>query len=147
MAGDDFHLHAVPAGNLWFHIRRPRRISQFIDGKNKNEAQSMRRRDNNAMTRGGKINTEFSPILYTNIQIFKNDIFYRNKNIRLKTAGRYYTYIGRIFNIILTNYLRVLGGVFDNWIHILTRRALTLAMKKQDEKEKKLYIKNRGIKT
>ena len=44
--------------------------------KNKNEAQSMRRRDNNTIMRGGKIDTEFSPILHINIQIFKHGIFY-----------------------------------------------------------------------
>ena len=79
----------------------------------RNEAQSMRRRDNNVVTRGDKIDTEFSPILYINIQIFKDGIFYRNKNIRLETANRYYIYIGRIFSIILTGCLRVSGGVFD----------------------------------
>ena len=73
----------------------------------------MRRRDGDAMTRDGKIDAEFSSILHINIQTFKNGIFYRNKNTRLETADRYYTYIGRIFNIILTNYLRVLSGVFD----------------------------------
>ena len=42
-----------------------------------NEAQSMRRRDSNTTTRGGKIDAEFSLILYIKIQIFKNGIFYR----------------------------------------------------------------------
>ena len=87
----------------------------------RNEAQSMRRRDNNTITRGGKIKTEFLSILRANIQIFKNGIFYRNKNIRLETAGRYYAHIGRIFNIISTGCLRVLGGVFDDRIRISTR--------------------------
>ena len=80
----------------------------------------MRRRDSGAITRGGKINTEFLPILHTNIQIFKNDIFYRDKNIRLKTADRYYAHIGRIFSTILTDYLRVLSGIFDDRMRILT---------------------------
>ena len=47
----------------------------------KNEAQLMRRRGNNITTRGGKIDTEFLLILHINIQIFKNGIFYRDKNI------------------------------------------------------------------
>ena len=46
-----------------------------------NEAQLMRRRDGDAITRDGKINAEFSLILYINIQTFKNGIFYRNENI------------------------------------------------------------------
>ena len=80
----------------------------------RNEAQLMYRRNNNTTTRGGKIDTEFSLILYINIQTFKNGIFYRNKDIRLKITDRYYTYIGRTFNIILTNCLRVLSGAFNN---------------------------------
>ena len=102
-----------------------------------NEAQSMRRRGGGATTRGGEIDAEFSLILRANIQTFKNGIFYRNKDIRLKTAGRYYTYIGRIFSIILTDCLRVSGGVFDNRIRISTRRAPALATRKQDEKKKR----------
>ena len=137
MTGDDFHLHAVPAGNLWFHIRRPRGVSQFINGKN--EAQLIRRRDNNTITRGGKINIKFSPILRANIQIFKNGIFYRNKDIWLKTAGGYYAYIGRTSSIILTGCLRVSGVAFDNWMRILTRRALTSAMKTQNGIKKIIY--------
>ena len=141
MAGDDFHLHAVPAGNLWFHIRGPKGVSQFIDGKN--EAQSMRRRDNNTTTRGGKINIKFSSILRANIQIFKDGIFYRNKNIRLETADRYYAYIGRTFSIILTDCLRVSDGIFDDWIRISTRQAPAPAMRKQNEKERKNIIYER----
>ena len=41
----------------------------------------MRRRDGNAITRGGKIDAEFSSILRANIQIFKNNIIYRDKDI------------------------------------------------------------------
>ena len=81
----------------------------------------MRRRGNNATTRGGKIDTKFSLILRANIQTFKNGIFYRNKNIRLETADRYYAHIRRIFNIILTDYLRVSGVIFDNRMRISTR--------------------------
>ena len=96
----------------------------------------MRRRDNNTITRGGKINTEFLLILRANIQIFKNNIFYRNKNIRLKIAGGYYTHIGRTFSIILTDCLRVSGGAFDNRMRISTRRISAPVIKKQNEKEK-----------
>ena len=81
----------------------------------------MRRRDDNIITRGGEIDAEFSQILRANIQTFKDGIFYRNENIRLETADGYYAYIGRIFSIILTGCLRVLGGVFNVRIRILTR--------------------------
>ena len=60
----------------------------------RNEALSIRRRDNNVTIHDGKIDIKFSSILHINIQIFKNGIFYRNKNIRLKTADGYYAYIG-----------------------------------------------------
>ena len=66
----------------------------------KNDAQSMRKRNNSATTRGGKIDINFLLISHINIQTFKDGIFYRNKNIRLKTVNEYYKYIRRIFNII-----------------------------------------------
>ena len=80
----------------------------------KNEAQLMRRRDNNMITRGGKIDIIYLLMLRINIQIFKNGIFYRNENIRLEITGRYYTHIRRIFSTISTGCLRVSGDVFDN---------------------------------
>jgi hypothetical protein len=81
----------------------------------------MRRCDGGATTRGGKVDAEFSPTLYTNIQIFKDGIFYRDENIRSETAGGYYTHIGRTFSTILTGCLRVLGGIFDGRIRALKR--------------------------
>ena len=96
----------------------------------RNKAQLMRRRGSNAITCGGEIDTEFLLILHINIQTFKNDIFYRNKNIRLEIINKYYIYIGRIFSIILTGCLRVSGGVFDVRMRILTRRAPTSATRK-----------------
>jgi hypothetical protein len=108
----------------------------------RNEARSMRRRGGGATTRGGEVDAEFSPTLHTNIQTFKDGIFYRDKDIRLEVAGGYYAHIGRTSSIILTDCLRVSGGVFDDRMRISTRDG---RLRRGSKTKEKLYMEGCGI--